>query len=271
MNEIRDFSKRYGFQKPPIEVIREEAPVSLRTFVLRKLSEQASGGGIHDVRRLVSNTLRYIPSPASQSVEEIWNEVVRAVNSCDWFLIYDLVEEIYRDLSWISNHQNAFLEEVNRLFEDQNIGWRLQPVITGDFGLIAPKIVFRGNEAFEMTIGQTEDALTLSGRDVASNEFKEAIQDLSRRPQPDLTGAVHHAIASLESVAAEVCGESGETLGRIAKHSDRFPAPLGDAVNKLYGFASDRGRHVTSGKTPSQKEAELVVSIAAAITTFLLR
>jgi hypothetical protein len=113
MNEVRDFSKRYGFQTPPSEVIREEAPEPLRTFILRNLSYRASGSAIHNVRRLVTNTLKYIPNPAHQFVEEIWNEVVRAVNKSDWFLIYDLVEEMYRDLSWSANDQEAFLEEVN--------------------------------------------------------------------------------------------------------------------------------------------------------------
>ncbi len=154
----------------------------------------------------------------------------------------------------------------------KTIGWQLRTVEVKEFGLVAPEIVIRGSNAFEMTIKQAVDALASSGRASANNELNEAIQDLSRRPQPDLTGAVHHAIAALECVAADICGQTGKTLGQISKlDSDRFPAPLGDAVSKLYGFASDRGRHVTQGKTPSQKEAELVVGISAAITTFLLR
>jgi hypothetical protein len=149
-------------------------------------------------------------------------------------------------------------------------GLQHDPNDTGDLGLRAPQIVFRGNDAFEMTIKHAQDVLSLSGQDIAQNEFQEAFQDLSRRPQPDLTGAVHHAMAALEAVASDLCGKTGETLGQIAKHSGLFPAPLGEAVNKLYGFASDRGRHVSSGNVPSPNEAELVVSIAGAMITFLL-
>lgn len=270
MTEVRDFSKRHGFQQRPLEVIRDDAPFPIRSFVLRHLSERASGSGIYDVRRLASNALKYIPNPANQSVSEIWNEVERAINNCAWFLIYDLIEEMYRGLGFSKDHQDDYLKEVNELFDDENIGWRLQTEVTGDLGLRAPQIVFRGNDAFEMTIKHAQDVLTLSGQDIAQNEFQEAFQDLSRRPQPDLTGAVHHAMAALEAVASDLCGKTGETLGQIAKHSGLFPAPLGEAVNKLYGFASDRGRHVSSGNVPSPNEAELVVSIAGAMITFLL-
>jgi len=48
-------------------------------------------------------------------------------------------------------------------------------------------------------------------------------------------------MAALECVANTVCGEESETLGQlIKKHPDKFPAPLGDAVSKLYGFASEK-------------------------------
>jgi hypothetical protein len=70
----------------------------------------------------------------------------------------------------------------------------------------------------------------------------------------------------------KVCGESGDTLGQIVKkHPDYFPAPLGEAASKFYGFASERGRHVTEGKIPEHKEVELIVGIAASGATYLSR
>lgn len=251
-------------------MVREGAPEALRSFVLLHVSHIAQAR-IHDARKLVSQTLRYIPNPSNQTVAEIWSEIEFAVRGCDWFLIYDLIEEIYRHLQWSSDQQGAFISEVNEFFHEQNLAWQLRTVPVEGTRLLAPEIIIRGSEAFEVAVTVAVETLQSSGRSSAKKEFDEALQDLSRRPEPDVTGAVHHAIAALECVAAEVCGESGETLGQIVKrHPDRFPAPLGDAVSKMYGFASDRARHVTEGKAPLKKEAELIVNIAAAVTTFLL-
>jgi hypothetical protein len=79
-------------------------------------------------------------------------------------------------------------------------------------------------------------------------------------------------MAALECVATDVCGEEGKTLGQvIKKHPDKFPAPLDDAVGKLHGFASNKGRHITEGGEPNLKEVELIVGIAATVATYLSR
>jgi hypothetical protein len=49
------------------------------------------------------------------------------------------------------------------------------------------------------------------------NEIHKALENLSKRPVPDLTGAVQHAMAALECVANDVCGENGETLGKVVR------------------------------------------------------
>jgi len=251
-------------------MVREGAPKALRSFVLLHVSRIAQGR-IHDARNLVSKTLRYIPNPSNQTVAEIWSEIEFALRGCDWFLIYDLIEEIYRDRQWSSDQQEAYVSEVNEFFHEQNIGWQLRTVPVEGIPLLAPEIIVRGSEAFEVAVKVAAETLESLSRNSAKKELDEALQDLSRRPEPDLTGAVHHAIAALECVAADVCGETGETLGNVVKrHPHRFPAPLGDAVSKMYGFASDRARHITEGKAPLQKEAELIVNIAAAPITFLL-
>lgn len=270
MAGARDFSKRHGFRTRPVEMVREGAPETLRSFVLLHVSHVAQAH-IHHARNLVSKTLRYIPNPSNQSVAEIWSEIEFALYGCDWFLIYDLIEEIYRDLQWSSDQQEAYISEINEFFCEQNIGWQLRAVPVEGTYLLAPEIIIRGSDGFEGAVTVAVERLGSSGRNSAKKELDEALQDLSRRPEPDLTGAVHHAIAALECIAADVCGETGETLGQIVKrHPNRFPAPLGDAVSKMYGFASDRARHVTEGKAPLQREAELIVNIAAALITFLL-
>src|SRR5207237_803048 len=83
------------------------------------------------------------------------------------------------------------------------------------------------------------ESLAAAGKETAHNELQEALKDISRRPEPDATGAVQHSMAALECVAKDVTGEHKATLGQIlARHATVVPKPLDVAVDKLWGFAS---------------------------------
>jgi hypothetical protein len=112
--------------------------------------------------------------------------------------------------------------------------------------------------------------LQQTGRTVAAGEIHEALKDISRRPNPDRTGAIQHAIAAMECVSRDVTGEPGATLGKLIPKL-ALPKPLDSAVEKLWGFASERARHVREGETVDDLEAELVVSVACAVTGFLAK
>ena len=111
-----------------------------------------------------------------------------------------------------------------------------------------------------------------SNRPTASSEIKEAIQDLSKRPEPDVTGAIHHAMAALECVARDICGDSSATLGNILqRYPDELdlPRPLDDGLKKFWGYASQVARHVSEGNSVDYIEAELMVRISAVVSTYL--
>ena len=110
----------------------------------------------------------------------------------------------------------------------------------------------------------------LSGHSTTSAELAAAIQDLSRRPTPDVTGAIQHSMAALECYCREVALDPKSTLGALlSSRRDLFPAPMDDAVTKLWGFASEQGRHLREGRVPEYPEALLVVHIAAASILYL--
>ncbi|MGH2567028.1 MAG: hypothetical protein ACRDGA_01730 [Bacteroidota bacterium] len=75
-------------------------------------------------------------------------------------------------------------------------------------------------------------------------------------------------MAALECTARDVAGNPNATLGKLVPDLE-LPPPLDTAVSKLWGFASDKGRHVRQGQKVSSEEAELVVSVACAVCTFL--
>ena len=98
--------------------------------------------------------------------------------------------------------------------------------------------------------------------------MREALRDISRRPEPDITGSIQHAMAALEATAREVTGQSNPTLGKLVPMLN-LPAPLDQAVHKLWGYASERGRHIREQELVDHSEAELIVAIAGALCAFL--
>lgn len=190
-----------------------------------------------------------------------WAKFYKFIEDFDWWQVYDFIEFCYASPHLPGKREFAFL--LNEEFSKENIPYQFDR---------EGEIVYKGSEAFEVAVATAESVLAATGRSTARDEIHKALKALSNRPVPDLTGAVQHAVAGLECVANDVCGESGETLGQIVKkHPDKFPAPLGEAVSKLYGFASQKGRHILEGAEPDLKEAELVVGIAATVATYLSR
>lgn len=213
------------------------------------------------LRKLVLRLLRKPPDPQIlRNEDNITRECLSRLANAPWFRVYDLIEQIHADFD--VHGASRFAEDLNCYFEENGIGWRLS-----DGG----QIVGRGSEAFEASIAEFA-TVEPSKAPTAQNEIHKAIQDLSRRPDRDLTGAIQHGMAALECVAREVTGNRKATLGQILKlHPDLVPPPLDDALHKLWGFASNRGRHLREGEEPAGEETELMVGVAVVIATYLAR
>jgi hypothetical protein len=125
---------------------------------------------------------------------------------------------------------------------------------------------------FEAVTRQASDTLVAHGRSTAAREIHEALGDLSRRPKPDVSGAIQHAMAALECVMRDLSGESRTMLGDLLKRHGQalgIVPPLDQALIKLWGSASERGRHLREGREPGFEEGELVVGVAAAASMYL--
>jgi len=87
--------------------------------------------------------------------------------------------------------------------------------------------------------------LAEAGLTTANTEIREAINDLSKMPHADITGAIQHSLACLECVAREAAGGTKQTLGELIKsRRDLVPEPLNSAVEKIWGFSSNQDRHL---------------------------
>lgn len=216
---MNGFSDRHGYtpREAPITV-RQEAPYDLRGVILRIAKD--SGLSPSNLREIVCDVLRKRQNPDNWSeYPNILREVQDLVDYCEWYRVYDIIEEIYKTLEkrdyesqWLEAEESnvdKFAQEINNYFRSEGIGWQLKE------GLIE----VRGTESFELVVNKAKEALEDSDQDTASREMHEALLDLSRRPDPDITGAIQHAMVSLECVARDVCGNRKATLGDILKRS----------------------------------------------------
>lgn len=269
MNET--FSARHGFRAPDAPItVREDAPAELREAILmlsRRVGLRPLG-----LREVICEALLVLPNDNNwPEYPNVWDEVVELMQKAPWYEIYNIVEAIYAKLSFHqallefntseSPHQ-ALLEferRLNDFFVENGIGWELRK----------GKITYRGSGAFARSVHEVPDLLDESGFTRAANEMQEAVKDISRRPKPDITGAIQHAMAALEAVAREVTGQSKPTLGKLVPMLD-LPNPLDKAIHKLWGYTSERGRHIREQRqTIEHSEAEFVVAIAGSLCAFM--
>ena len=212
----KPFSRRHGYSGQPREItIREDAPENLRHFVLDTAVEL--GLGPYALRDDACAVLHVRPDPGNWSAyPNVWDEVQGLIYDCEWFRVYDFIERVHQRLEKLREDNPSksglaaeFQQALNDFFTEEGIGWKIAD----------GEIVSRGTEAFEAAVQKASEALENSGRRTARDEIHEALADLSRRPKPDLTGAVQHAMAALECVARETCGNPKATLGNILKRA----------------------------------------------------
>jgi len=260
------FSEREGYAPPEAEItVRHDAPTELRGVVADIAYE--CGLGPHVLRSVVCRTLRRREDPNNWSpFPNVDGEVRGHLDSCEWYEVYDVIEAIHTRLQTVPTEQSDvdycanFEAEIDKYFRRRGIGWQMK----------GGAIEARGSEVFEHTLDEARRELADSNRATAAKELHEAIHDLSRRPNADVTGAIQHALAALECVARDVVGDPKATLGTIlARNSGLLPAPLDTALEKLWGFASEQGRHLREGREPSYEIAELLVQVAAAVSRYL--
>lgn len=246
--------------------MRDDAPYDVRGLVIDKAYEH--GSDPHSIRSIVCKVLLVREDPNNWSAfPNVDFEVRDHLDSCEWYYVYDIVEQIAQGLE-LDHEQGeddadpvGFEADINQLFRRHGVGWQLRD----------GRIEIRGEEDFEWVVPAVEDRLEESGRKTAAIEVREAIGDLSRRPQPDITGAIQHALAALECVCRDVTGDESATLGRVlSRNRSIFPRPIDDAVEKLWGYASEQGRHLREGREPEYPEAELAVHISAAAVNYLI-
>jgi len=245
------FSNRHGYKKTPDVLVRNDAPKELRE-ALRSVFRDL-GYEPQEVGEWICHLKHQIPEE-QLGTDPDWYVVSLMMENLRWYEVYDLLEKMCP--KGISG--KPFEEQVNSLFEEFAIGWKLADGAVED----------RGDDAHDRLTRSAIDALATTGRLTAASEMKKAIEALSRRPDADTRGAVTRAIGALEALARDLAKDPTATLGQIVPRLP-LPRPLDQSVSKLWGFASDRARHVREGQMIALKEAYLVVDLCSALASFL--
>lgn len=259
------FSHRHGYTAPEQEItIREDAPDDLRGALI--MLGENFGLRPSTLRSTICGVLLKKPDLGNWSeYPNIFGEVQSLIERCPWPKVYDIAEAFHEDLVLRDpDKAKQFEDRLNEFFRENGIGWAM------DRG----RIIVRGAEAFSAVPKQAMEMLERTGRQTTAKEIHEAIGDLSRRPKPDVTGSIQHAMAAVECVMRDLSGAPGKTLGKLlADHRAmlNIPRPLDDALEKLWGYASETGRHLREGREPRFEDAELVVTVAAAVAIYLTR
>ena len=269
MRPEQPFSKRNQYAGAAKEItIREDAPKNLRYHALQAAVDLEWGPS--RLRDVVCRVLHTVPDSSNWSeYPNIWDEIETLLRRCDWFKVYDVIESIHANMHkederyrFSTNVAARYAEALNEFFIEEGIGWQL----------VGEQIVTRGTEAFEAVVTEATASLEATKRPTAAKHLHEALQDLSRRPQADLPGAVYHAMGSLECVARDLTGDSKATLGEALKrYPGLLPKPLDTALSQIWGYASNEARHVQEGRETNRKEAELLVGLSASLATYLTR
>ena len=251
------FSHRYGFRSPDADIrTREDAPMELRHAIVAL-------GRNHNLtprqmRENVCSVLLRIPDPYNWSdYPNVWQEVTDLIEGCDWFEVYNIAERFYSGFA-DRNLAERFADDLNQFLRKTGIGWEMRG------GLVT----FRGSEVFESATRDAYNVLSSTARPRAASQIQESLLALSRRPDPDVTGAIHHALGALEATARDVTGQPNPTLGQLIPKID-LPKPFDTAIEKLWGYSTDRARHIREGQSVETEEVELIVTVAAATCIFL--
>lgn len=262
------FSERHGFDMiaPKITIIRD-FPVEHREAVIRIAKQLGTDTAL--LREAMLEVLITGIDTSDRNHDFIWPNLVYALEECGWPKVYNISEEIYKIMkntqtsfgrSVQTDHRQEYMDRLNHFFIEKGFGWEMRN------GLIE----YRGSEPFRIATTSAEESLQDRGFDHSANEVREAMRDLSRRPEPDLAGAVYHATQALEAIAGIDTKSSGKSLGKMIP-SLNLPAPLDEATHKLWGFVSGYVRHGNEEKQIDEEEAEMAVTVACALTTFIAK
>lgn len=175
---------------------------------------------------------------------------------CEWFAVYDFIEEISTDQSNLINDKTR--EWINRVLEEQNAAYR-----------------FVGEDVVEITdkqeISAIEDGLEHPEKAVRIH-LEASLRMLSDKQSPDYRNSVKESISAVEAACRLVAGSESSTLADALKKIRNLHPALSKAFNQLYGYTSDASgvRHsLIDEPNITYADAKFMLVACAAFVSYL--
>ena len=295
------FSRRHGYgpQQPP-EPIIEDAPSWLRsrynrilghfTYIdqdTRYLNSERRPLGIKDLIEVISDRFRREIGPDARDSWTCQGYLDDLVIDVEWYNFYDIIEIVGQEIKkhdevWLSDVTssllneweislhiskfglNKYLEDINKLFADENVGWRV-----GKNGLVERE----SPQELSDRIEEIEETLT-DEFEPTRGHYRKAIQFANARPL-DPENSIKEVVSAVESVGRILYPKAG-TLGDVVKEMRRdqvWPQQLVSVIEKFYGYACSEPAIRHGGPASSKvllDDAEFCLHVGAALIRYMI-
>jgi len=280
------FSARNRRDKARIE---EDFPISARTGLIHLLNDAVDRdylSGWHvvakEIRRIARVSLVEYDARSVESMRAAREDAETYLNTLDWEQVYDFCERLHSHLAQGSTDygedgetiripkaqaQLFFAEEMQRLFEEENLGYEFRD------GLVQR----RGKRHTIDQINKAERALADQKLMAARKHFSKALRHFRDREKPDYENAIKEAVCAVEAAAKDLFPNAkAATLGDFVKwatgSSNLMAKTIGQTFSGLYAFRSS-GEGVSHGATTggvvTPELSEYVLGIAASQVVLL--
>lgn len=190
------------------------------------------------------------------NLHDFTRELYDWYEGCQWYECYDLAEFVVELLP-------DWTEDFNKVFEKYNSAYRM---IGGE---VVPVTEREAVASLERSLASPLKSIR--------GHINEAASLLSDRQATDFRNSVKESVSAVEAACRYVAGDESGTLGRCIKIMSTkrglHPA-LAEAVNKLYGWASDSSgiRHslAESDIPVDRATAKLVLVICSSISNYII-
>lgn len=229
------FSLRHGIEAAPEQPIFDDAPPRLRFFALEFLKKNFYD---HVARELVA---RILCTPKLLTLDihgpRSWGLLRESIEECKWWDLYNLLEGIYVDLEHnASGRPTSFVEEVNAVFGEESIGWRM--AANGHLERQLPKIASVEEEAAFRELQAPRFAAALGHMESSRGAY-------NARPRRDRE-VCSEAFDALESVAKEEFSLPTGTFGdaiKAARSNGTVSQETLSILEKIYALGNNHFRH----------------------------
>lgn len=255
---MASFSERYGYTKPcdvlQLESVNRNLRISIYNIYYQLFGEYNRKSFVEDLyKRIWGDFWHYPLDEFPNSYPTFYRQLQKWVLSCEWYLIYDLIEFVSEQCEELDSDEGeygtamwgfpanetkspSFTDDyrsiINTMLAREHAGYRM----------VGSRIVPIANDSELSSLGQALDAP--DSFKTARDHMARALTLFAKRPNPDYTNTVKEAISAVEAAAQVVAQEEKatlrKTLASIQKTYSVHPA-LVDGWKKLYGFTSDAG------------------------------